>query len=83
MRMCFDRAQIFEAAGGKIVHDDDLLPSLSRRSTRCDPMKPAPPVTSMCFVSLWFLIHFSAPRPLRELLPVFGAFNEFRLVRIR
>ena len=26
-----------------------LLPSFNRRSTRCEPMKPAPPVTRMCF----------------------------------
>src|SRR5579875_2258380 len=27
-----------------------VLPSFNSRSTRCEPMKPAPPVTRICFI---------------------------------
>jgi hypothetical protein len=32
--------------GDEIVDRDDSMPSESRRSVRCEPRKPAPPVTT-------------------------------------
>ena len=37
---------VLEPAGGQVVEHDDLVAAASRASTRCEPMKPAPPVTS-------------------------------------
>ena len=44
-RMRFDRAQIRQAARGKVVNDHDVFAVVKQRSTRCEPMNPAPPVT--------------------------------------
>ena len=30
---------------GQLVEDDDVLPAATSRLTKCEPMKPAPPVT--------------------------------------